>query len=174
MNKFHVWLTDCDSLYEHLVAPKMATIDNKRLAIDLQALRQDIWELTDDDKTEYIDTSYGDYPRWIDTSTMISDPLTKVMLPTRLLSTMTTGILDLRPTAESLAIKEKNRLARKEKKLSASKWVLIRYENSLKDIRLQQNSKYRMDLARRVRCQELRVWENVAQEHTDTRTNATV
>ena len=36
-NMFHVRLTDCDSLYEHLVSPKMDSIQNKRLAIDLQA-----------------------------------------------------------------------------------------------------------------------------------------
>ena len=44
---------------------------------------------------------------------MIADPLTKAMTPGRLLSTMTTGILDLRPSAESLMIKEKSRLLRK-------------------------------------------------------------
>ena len=36
----HVWFTDCDSLYEHLVSPKMNQIENKRLRIDMMALRQ--------------------------------------------------------------------------------------------------------------------------------------
>eukprot|EP00974_Lingulodinium_polyedra_P097644 9465631-Lingulodinium_polyedra.AAC.1 len=35
-----VWTTDCDSLYEHLIAPMSNQIDNKRLAIDIMALRQ--------------------------------------------------------------------------------------------------------------------------------------
>ena len=61
---------------------------------------------------ETLDITKGDYPRWIDTSTMIADPLTKAMKPDRLLQTMETGALDLRPTPESLAIKEKNRKAR--------------------------------------------------------------
>ena len=115
---FHVWLTDCDSLYEHLINPKMASIQNKRLAIDLQALRQDIWKEDEenDDRMESLDITKGDYPRWIDTSTMIADPLTKAMKPGRLVESMESGILDLRPTAESLAIKEKNRKYRKSKK----------------------------------------------------------
>ena len=49
---------------------------------------------------------------------MIADPLTKSMDPTRLVNTLTTGKLDLRPTPESLAIKEKNRQLRKNKKES--------------------------------------------------------
>ena len=34
----HVWLTDCDSLYEHLISSKMKHVANKGLAIDLKAL----------------------------------------------------------------------------------------------------------------------------------------
>ena len=111
----HVWFTDCDSLYEHLISPKNNTIDNKRLAIDLMALRQYVWE-RNGERTQYIEHSCGDYPRWIDTSTMIADPLTKTMDPTRMVNTLMTGQLDLRPTPESLAIKEKNRQLRKNKK----------------------------------------------------------
>ena len=47
---------------------------------------------------------------------MIADPLTKAMDPTRMVNTLMTGQLDLRPTPESLAIKEKNRQLRKNKK----------------------------------------------------------
>ena len=43
---------------------------------------------------------------------MLADPLTKAMSCDRLSSTMMTGRLDLRPTAESLMIKEKNRACR--------------------------------------------------------------
>eukprot|EP00974_Lingulodinium_polyedra_P023324 2253122-Lingulodinium_polyedra.AAC.1 len=39
-HKSHVWATDFDALYEHLIAPKLNQIDNKRLAIDIMALRQ--------------------------------------------------------------------------------------------------------------------------------------
>jgi hypothetical protein len=111
----HVWLTDCDSLYEHLMSPKNTQIDNKRLSIDLAALRQDIWE-RNGERTGVIDSSSGDYPRWIDTSAMLADPLTKVMSAQRLDDTMMTGFFDIRPTAESLAIKERNRVLRKNKR----------------------------------------------------------
>ena len=99
----HVWLTDCDSLYEHLISPKMKQVANKRLAIDLKALRQQVWERAGE-RTDVVDSTSGDYPRWIDTSTMIADPLTKTMSATRLEGTMMTGFLDLRPTEGSLMI----------------------------------------------------------------------
>ena len=111
----HVWMTDCDSLYEHLISYKLNSIDNKRLAIDLMALRQLVWE-REGERQQFIDHSVGDYPRWIDTSTMIADPLTKAMNCERLARTLATGRIDLRPTAESLMIKEKNRKARKAQK----------------------------------------------------------
>ena len=59
-------------------------------------------------------------PRWIDTSTMIADPLTKSMNSDRRTQTLATGQLDLRPTAESLIIKEKNRELRKAKTTTSS------------------------------------------------------
>ena len=45
--------------------------------------------------------------------TMPADPLTKAMPGDRLTAVMMTGQLGLRPTAESLMIKEKNRQSRK-------------------------------------------------------------
>ena len=111
----HVWMTDCDSLYEHLISPKMNSIDNKRLAIDLMALRQLVWE-RNGERTQYVDHDCGDYPRWVDTSTMIADPSTKVMNSDRLDTTLSTGLLDLQPTPESLMIKERNRQLRKKTK----------------------------------------------------------
>jgi hypothetical protein len=111
-NMGHVWMTDCDSLYEHLVSPRLNTIENKRLAIDLMALRQQIWE-RGGERTQEVDHSSGDYPRWIDTSVMLADPLTKPMGAERLVETFRTGVFDMIPTAESLMIKNKNREARK-------------------------------------------------------------
>ena len=111
----HCWMTDCDSLYEHLMSNRLNSIENKRLAIDLMALRQQIWERSGE-RTLEIDHSCGDYPRWIDTSVMLADPLTKAMSCDRLSSTMSTGIFDMRPTAESLMIKAKNRASRQAAK----------------------------------------------------------
>ena len=105
-------MTDCDSLYEHLMAPRLNTIENKRLQIDLMALRQQIWE-RGGERTLEVDHSRGDYPRWIDTSVMLADPLTEAMNAERLVTTLETGNFDIRPTPESLMIKEKNHVARK-------------------------------------------------------------
>jgi hypothetical protein len=111
----HVWMTDCDSLYEHLISTKHNSVDNKRLNVDLMALRQLVWE-RGGERQEYVDHSRGDFPRWIDTSTMIADPLTKAMSCERLSKMLTTGIMDLSPTQESLIIKAKNKLLRKKAK----------------------------------------------------------
>ncbi len=108
----HVWMTDCESLYQHLMSQRLNSVENKRLAIDLMGLRQQIWE-RDGERTLEVDHSCGDYPRWIDTSVMLADPLTKSMSSERLDATMATGLFDMRPTAESLMIKEKNRALRK-------------------------------------------------------------
>ena len=97
------------------MSQRLNTIENKRLAIDLMALRQQIWE-RDGERTLEIDHSCGDYPRWIDTSVMLADPLTKAMSAERLVETMMTGRFDMRPTEESLMIKAKNRASRKKSK----------------------------------------------------------
>ena len=104
----HVWFTDCESLFAHLVFPYTKQVDNKRLAIDFSALKQLIWD-NRDDCDEEVDGSRGDYPRWIDTSAMLSDCFTKTMTSCRLIEKLSTGIFDMRPTEESLAIKAKNR-----------------------------------------------------------------
>ena len=97
------------------MSQRFNAIENKRLAIDLKALRQFIWERSGE-RTLEVDCSCGDYPRWIDTSVMLADPLTKAMKSDRLQQTLKTGLFDLRPTAESLMIKEKNRACRKAAK----------------------------------------------------------
>ena len=65
---------------------------------------------------DQMDRSMGDYPRWIDTSAMLADCLTKTLTSGRLSEMMSTGIFDMRPTEESLAIKAKNRKWRASKK----------------------------------------------------------
>ena len=64
----HVWFADLTNTKQ---------VDNKRLAIDLSALKQLIWE-NRDDCDEEVDGSKGDYLRWIDTSAMLSDSSTTV------------------------------------------------------------------------------------------------
>ena len=66
------------------------------------------------------DTTRGDYPRWIDTSAMLADPLTKVMDSGRLDRAMMTGYFDMRPTQESLAVKARNRQSREQARARAA------------------------------------------------------
>ena len=68
----HVWFTVCEGLFAHLVSPNSKQVDNKRLAIDVSALKQLIWD-SRDDCDEEVDGSKGDYLGWIDTSAMLSD-----------------------------------------------------------------------------------------------------
>ena len=70
--QLNVWFTDCESLLAHLISPNTKQVDNKRLAIDLSALKQLIWD-NRDDCDEVVEGSKGDYLRWIDTSAMLSD-----------------------------------------------------------------------------------------------------
>ena len=104
----HVWFADCESLFAHLISPNTKQVDNKRLAIELSALKQLIWDNWDDCDEE-VDGSNGDHPRWIDTSAMLSDCSTKAMTTCLLIDTLSTGIFDMRLREEILAIKAKNR-----------------------------------------------------------------
>ena len=102
----HVQFTDCESIYAHLISPNTKEVDSKRLAIDLSALKQLIRD-NRDDCDEEDDGAKGDFPRWIGTSAMLSDCSAKTMTTCRLHETLSTGIIDMRPTEESLAIKAK-------------------------------------------------------------------
>ena len=111
----HAWFTDCEGLFANLVSPNTKPVDNKRLAIDLSALKQLIWD-NRDDCDEEVDWSKDDCPRWIETSAMLSDCLTKTMNSCRLIGTLSTGIFDMRRTEESLATNAKNKKWRASKK----------------------------------------------------------
>ena len=99
-----------------MISPSAKQVGCKRLAVYLLALRQHVWERFGE-RTDSITSSSGDYPRWIDTFAMIADPLTKVMKTDILDNAMATGGFDMRPTAESLMIKAKNRELRRKPKV---------------------------------------------------------
>ena len=112
----HMWLSDCESLVSHLKNPKDEKLSNSRLSIDIVGLKQHLWNKADG-------TQYEDLPkateadtslRWIDTSTMACDPLTKRMKP-EVLWKVFDGCLDLTPTPESLLIKFRKQKLRRKK-----------------------------------------------------------
>ena len=91
------------------------------LEIDLEGLREYIWEHPDGSIKDYLEEDQHDKIRWIDTSTMICDPLTKagpLNFAQRLIETMQTGSLNLEPTAESQLKKLKQQKMRQEKALA--------------------------------------------------------
>ena len=75
--KRHLWMTDCQSLHDYLNNPSAAGTEDKRLEIDLEGLREYLWEYLDGTLKDYIHEDQHGKTRWIDASTMICDPLTK-------------------------------------------------------------------------------------------------
>ena len=76
-------------------------MEDKRLEIDLLDLRQILWEDWLASPKDEIAEDQCDKCIWIDTSTMIADPLTKAMKSDRLDTAISSCWLDLEPTAES-------------------------------------------------------------------------
>ena len=114
----NLWLTDCQSLRDYLVNPIRAGCEDKRLEIDLDGLREDLWEYESGELKDSIEEDQFNKPRWIDTSTMICDPLTKhgnEAFSQRLVDTMQTGRLDLKATAASEIKKMRQQKARLNK-----------------------------------------------------------
>ena len=101
----HLWLTDCESLYSYLTNPVSAGTEDKRLEIDLEDLRQMLWEDLNGRPKDDLTEDQVDKTRWIDTSTMLADPLTKLMKPGRLTEALDTCTVDLVPTAASTIAK---------------------------------------------------------------------
>ena len=113
----HLWLSDCESLVSHLKNPKNERMENVRLSIDIQAMKQYLWETPEGQPLEELEPEdvAVNALRWIDTSCMVVDCLTKKMQPTVMMKLMETGILDLRASDESKLIKMKKQKQRKAK-----------------------------------------------------------
>ena len=107
----HTWLTDCCSLRDHLLNPTFARCSDKRLSIDMAAMRQLIWLDDNDEPRDSLDESCSDMLRWIDTTAMIADCLTKAMKPGRLIDALQ-GHLDLRATPEGELVKLRRQKAK--------------------------------------------------------------
>ena len=93
-----VWLTDCVSLNERSTSSRLNALETKRLATDLMIPRQQFGSEMAKRHRRWI----TDYPRWIDTSVMLADPLAKAMNAEQLVRTMMTCRFGMQPTAESV------------------------------------------------------------------------
>jgi len=73
----HKWITECKSLFDYLTNAIAAGCEDKRLEIDLERLRQDIWEFPDGTPKDFKEEDERDRCIWIDTTVMLADCLTK-------------------------------------------------------------------------------------------------
>ena len=101
----HVWLTDCKSLEEHLRASSLGKVDDKRLSIDLESLRQLLWVTPEEEELDELPEDHPDVIHWIDTSIMLVDAMTKDMHTEDLRSCLQKAAWSLEPTAESQVTK---------------------------------------------------------------------
>ena len=114
----HLWLSDCESLVSHLKNPKNESLENVRLSIDIQGLKQFLWEKSDGTNLDELEPESvaENAIRWIDTSCMVVDCLTKKMSPGVLLQLIANGKSSLEPTVESRMLKLRKQKLRRDKK----------------------------------------------------------
>ena len=116
-----LWLTDCRSLRDALLKPVMGKIVDKRLGIELAALRQSIWRRKGNDRDNVqaedslpTDAEFTDRVQWIDTDVMAADALTKIMDTSSLSTFVTTNQWSLEQPHESKLKKKAKQLARRK------------------------------------------------------------
>ena len=91
----HVWVSDCMSLVEHLNAEVPKKVQDKRLGIELAALRQSLWTGNGQKSSlEYL--PYLAQLWWTETARMLADALTKSMKPCLLTRILTSGLNSIR------------------------------------------------------------------------------
>ena len=95
-----LWLTDCRSLSDHLCNPCSSEVSDKRLAIDLTSLRQELWReegqlVGNPTYTDKMPETSSTKCLWISTKTMAADGLTKHMKCSQLEDLMYSGQLQV-------------------------------------------------------------------------------
>jgi hypothetical protein len=120
-----VWLTDCDSAVKALQRPVLADITDKRLAIEMAGLRQNLWRVRGTEigdprlsDSRPSDEEATDKVRWIDTDVMIADPLTKIMSAEKLNESMDTNTWDIEQPIASIMKKRQKQMQRRKKPLA--------------------------------------------------------
>ena len=85
----HVMLSDCRSLVANLNTEVPSRVQDKRLQIELDAIRQSIFD-GDGRRTAEVYPKGGDRVDWVATATQIADCLTKSMKPSHMLRVLDT------------------------------------------------------------------------------------
>eukprot|EP00435_Cladocopium_sp_Y103_P051119 s7_g15.t1 len=83
-SKTIVWMSDCKSFIDYMSATTPGSVSDKRLAIDMSSLRQELWrakteEVGDPSGSSAMPADAADRLIWICTGDMIADQLTKSM-----------------------------------------------------------------------------------------------
>ena len=102
-----------------LRSPKMTKHEDKRLSIEIAALRESLWRAKGEDCGDpyYLDdrpSEPTDEVRWIDTDVMVADPLAKVMESTKLAECLTTNKLNIEQPIDSVIKKRAKQLQRRK------------------------------------------------------------
>jgi hypothetical protein len=102
-SEIHLWMPDYESLAHRFKNPKNKSLENARLSIDVRGLKQTLWKKGDGtDLEEFLPATLEENAvRWIGTSCMIVDSLTKKVKPDVTHRPQGDGNLLLKATAES-------------------------------------------------------------------------
>jgi hypothetical protein len=97
--------------------PKSERLENVRLSIDIHGLKQVLWSKPDGTEFDELppEAMAENAVRWIDTSSMVVDCLTKKMSPEVVHRVQTTCQLNLEATPESKTLKMRKQKQRKAK-----------------------------------------------------------
>ena len=122
-----VWFTDCMSCHQTLQKPIQSKGMDKRLGIELAALRQCLWRSAGEGRADprlydALPMNPTDICRWIDTLVMIADPLTKAMKCDELMRVLNTNYWCWAQPENAKQIKQKKQAQRrvaKDKKQAA-------------------------------------------------------
>jgi hypothetical protein len=111
-----VWFTDCKSCYDTLQRPIAKSVD-KRLGMELASLRQHLWrgsgfDVLDARALEEKPAEPTDVIRWIDTSVMVADCLTKMMRDDLLDQVLADNHWDFSQSAEAKETKARKQTQR--------------------------------------------------------------
>ena len=131
-----VWYTDCRSAYDTLQKPVAKTVD-KRLGMELASLRQLLWRKPGEGcvDVKFLEERRADPTgsmRWIDTTVMVADCLTKLLKGDFLHIVVDTNIWNFRQPAEARSVKLKKQIQRRRTKderhgTEASLHEVVRY-----------------------------------------------
>ena len=116
-----VWFSDCRSVVDSLLNSNAAKPADKRLSIELASMRQSLWRSPGEEEGDPFlrderPKIVTDNIRWIDTSVMIADPLTKIMDPVKLIEALDNNRWNIEQPINSVIVKKAKQLQRRKEK----------------------------------------------------------